>query len=329
MASNTKKKLPAKTSKAPRKSNAKGTAPPSPAAKKSAKPPAAPSKKTSVKAAPPPPPPAGKKAPVKAPAPPSPAKSAPKGPASPAKGSSNAAPPPAPASKPAPKSKAEDKSAAPAAAAPKGAPPAKNNGAETADAKKAGPKGITVVQPKVVRKPKVKSKIQMPVDPLFKPGAKWKPLIPSGPNATPTGLIGSNRAAPGLDASKLKTKLSKKELDGFRKILLRKRSELVGDIANMEDEALRQSSGSLSQLPQHMAEQGTDTFEQSLSLDLAAVDRSLIREIDDALKRIEDGVYGMCERTGVQIDSDRLAELPWARYSIEAARELERRPYQE
>ncbi|MGE3109396.1 MAG: TraR/DksA family transcriptional regulator [Phycisphaerales bacterium] len=170
----------------------------------------------------------------------------------------------------------------------------------------------------------------MPVDPLFKPGAKWKPLIPSGPNATPTGLVGHHAHGRDNGRGPIKSTLGKRDLDHYRTILLRKRAELVGDIRHMEDEALRQSgSGSLSQTPQHMADQGSDTFEQSLSLDLAAVDRSLIREIDDALKRIEDGTYGMCERTGKPINAMRLSELPWARYSIEAARELERRPYQE
>ncbi|MBC7772317.1 MAG: TraR/DksA C4-type zinc finger protein [Pyrinomonadaceae bacterium] len=198
------------------------------------------------------------------------------------------------------------------------------------DDKKAPAKGITVVQHKPMRKPKIKVKVTMPSDPLFKPGSKWKPLIPSGPNATPTGMANIHAHGHANDVKPVfKSKLTKKELEPYRKILLTKRSELVGDIAHMEDEALRQSSGSLSQLPQHMAEQGSDTFEQSLSLDLAAVDRSLIREIDDALKRIEDGTYGMCERTGKPINAVRLAELPWARYSIEAARELERRPYQE
>jgi RNA polymerase-binding transcription factor DksA len=198
------------------------------------------------------------------------------------------------------------------------------------DDKKVPAKGITVVQHKPMRKPKIKVKVTMPSDPLFKPGSKWKPLIPSGPNATPTGMANIHSHGHSNDVKPVfKSKLTKKELEPYRKILLSKRSELVGDIAHMEDEALRQSSGSLSQLPQHMAEQGSDTFEQSLSLDLAAVDRSLIREIDDALKRIEDGTYGMCERTGKPINAVRLAELPWARYSIEAARELERRPYQE
>lgn len=203
---------------------------------------------------------------------------------------------------------------APAAAAP----------VESEAAKKKAPKGITIVTPKPVRVSKPKVKFQLPVtEPLIKPGAKWKPLIASGPSAPPRGTLEEHTGGPG------KSKLPKKELDRYKQVLLSKRAELVGDVRRMEDEALRQSgSGSLSALPQHMAEQGTDTFDQALSLDLAQVDRNLIREIDAALERIDAGTFGICERTGKPISAERLQELPWARYSIEAARELERRPYQ-
>ena len=92
----------------------------------------------------------------------------------------------------------------------------------------------------------------------------------------------------------------------------------------METQALRSQSGSLSNMPSHLAEQGSEAYDQSLSLDLAAADRKLIKEIDDALKRIAEGTFGICELTGKPIKLERLEELPWARYSIEAARELER-----
>lgn len=234
------------------------------------------------------------------------------------KAPAKAAPAKAPAAKaPAPAEATKGKVEAPAAAA----------GAD----KKVGPKGITIVHQKPVRRTRPKQKFEMPKsDPLIKPGGpKWKPLIPSGPKATPVGSIG------GVDQTQLpvdervKSKLTKRELEQYRQTLMRKRAELVGDINNMEEEALRQSSGSLSNVPQHMAEQGTDTYDQGLSLDLAAVDRSLLRDIDDALKRIAGGTFGICERTGNPIKPERLQEIPWARYSIEAAREMERRPYQE
>jgi RNA polymerase-binding transcription factor DksA len=218
---------------------------------------------------------------------------------------------------------AAGKPEAPASAGAPGAPGAPGD-------KKPGPKGITIVQPKPIRKAKPKPKFEMPKsEPLIKPGGKWKPLIPSGPKAPVPGAIGGQNQTSLPMEQRVKTKFNKRELEAYRQILLRKRSELVGDIANMEDEALRQSSGSLSHVPQHMAEQGTDTYDQGLSLDLAAVDRNLLREIDDALKRIEQGTYGICERTGIPIRPERLQEIPWARYSIEAAREMERRPYQE
>jgi RNA polymerase-binding protein DksA len=129
----------------------------------------------------------------------------------------------------------------------------------------------------------------------------------------------------GDDKKHRKSPFDKRQLGQFKAILLRKRAELVGDVSSMETEALMGQSGSLSHLPQHMAEQGSDAYGQSLSLDIAAGNRRLIKEIDDALQRIENGTYGVCELTGKPIKAERLEELPWARYSIEAARELERR----
>ncbi len=204
-------------------------------------------------------------------------------------------------------------------------PEAPKTGAKTAPAAPGKPvrKGITIVTPKPVKKsPPRASSIKLPSfgSPLIRPGAHRKPLIASGPNApSPNAMFAGDLKKP------KKSPFDKRELAKFKAILLRKRAELVGDVSNMESEALMGSSGSLSHLPQHMAEQGSDAYGQSLSLDLAAADRRLIKEIDDALKRIEDGTYGVCELTGKPIKAERLEELPWARYSIEAARELERR----
>jgi RNA polymerase-binding transcription factor DksA len=101
----------------------------------------------------------------------------------------------------------------------------------------------------------------------------------------------------------------------------------VGDINTMEGQVLKDNSGSLSHTPQHAAEQGSDAYEQALSLDIAEVDRNLIREIDDALARIDNASFGLCQKTGKPISKERLEELPWTRYSIEAARELEKKQF--
>jgi len=110
-------------------------------------------------------------------------------------------------------------------------------------------------------------------------------------------------------------------------MLLEKRREIVGDVNEIEDEALKQSrldaSGDLSSMPIHMADLGTDNYEQEFALGLMDSERKLLREIDDALERIEQGTYGICEGTGKQIPKARLEAQPWARYCIEYARMLE------
>jgi RNA polymerase-binding protein DksA len=119
--------------------------------------------------------------------------------------------------------------------------------------------------------------------------------------------------------------LHMRELDHFRDLLLEKRRELVGDMSSMEREALRTSGGSnLSTLPIHMADMGTDNYEQEFTLGLVEKDRNLLREINRSLAKIMNGAYGICEGTGKPIGKARLEAQPWARYSIEHARQVER-----
>jgi RNA polymerase-binding protein DksA len=120
--------------------------------------------------------------------------------------------------------------------------------------------------------------------------------------------------------------LGSRDLEHFRELLLAKRRELVGDMSSMEREALRSTSGSnLSNLPIHMADMGTDNYEQEFTLGLVQKDRDILREINLALAKIQNGSYGICEGTGKPIGKPRLEARPWARYSIEYARKLESR----
>jgi RNA polymerase-binding protein DksA len=119
--------------------------------------------------------------------------------------------------------------------------------------------------------------------------------------------------------------ISPKELEHFRDLLLAKRREIVGDMSQMEREALRSAGGSnLSNLPLHMADMGTDNYEQEFTLGLVEKDRNLLREINTALAKIMDGSYGICEGTGKPISKVRLEAQPWARFSIEHARKMEK-----
>lgn len=122
-------------------------------------------------------------------------------------------------------------------------------------------------------------------------------------------------------------RLTKKEVEHFKEVLLLKRREILGDVNEMKDEALKQSrldaTGDLSSMPIHMADLGTDNYEQEFALELMDSERKMIRQIDEALMRIEEGGYGICEGTNKPIKKARLKAKPWAKYCVSFATKLE------
>lgn len=117
-------------------------------------------------------------------------------------------------------------------------------------------------------------------------------------------------------------KLNKADLEHFRELLLEKRREILGDVGSMENEAFKNQDNHSSS-PMHMADVGTDNFEQEFTLGLIESERQMLREIHEAIGRIEDGTYGICAGTGRVISRARLEATPWAKYCIEYARMLE------
>lgn len=128
-------------------------------------------------------------------------------------------------------------------------------------------------------------------------------------------------------SSQKKSVLTAADIEHFKQLLLAKRREIIGSVNEMKDEALKQSRldacGDLSSMPIHMADIGTDNYEQEFALNLMDSERKLLREIEDALERMENGVYGICEGTSEQIGNARLDAKPWARYCMEYARKIE------
>jgi len=120
----------------------------------------------------------------------------------------------------------------------------------------------------------------------------------------------------------------KEELVRFRKILLIKRELLSGDVNTLQNEALRknrqEATGDLSNMPIHMADIGSDNYEQEFALGLIQNEEVTLREIDEALKRIEDRSYGKCEDCGKKIPVARLKAKPHAKYCIECKRQEEK-----
>lgn len=124
-----------------------------------------------------------------------------------------------------------------------------------------------------------------------------------------------------------KSRLTTADIERFKQMLLEKRREILVNVNEMEGETLKKSrldaAGDLSSMPIHMADIGTDNYEQEFALGLMDSERKLLREIDSALQRVEQGTYGICEGTGKQIPKARLEAQPWARYCVEYAQMLE------
>jgi RNA polymerase-binding transcription factor DksA len=117
------------------------------------------------------------------------------------------------------------------------------------------------------------------------------------------------------------------ELDTYRRQLLAMRAQLNGDVSHLTDEALRKSggeaSGNLSNMPIHMADLGSDNFEQEFTFSLLENEEGRLKEIGAALDRIEQGAFGRCEECHKPIAKARLQALPFARHCVDCARKLQ------
>ena len=117
------------------------------------------------------------------------------------------------------------------------------------------------------------------------------------------------------------------DLKVFKAALESMRARLRGDVATMADAALRktrsESSGDLSSMPIHMADIGSDAYEQEFTLSLMATEEGTLDLVQQALGRIRARTYGTCEECGGVIAKKRLDAIPFAPLCIRCAEKLE------
>lgn len=120
-------------------------------------------------------------------------------------------------------------------------------------------------------------------------------------------------------------KMKKAEVKPFKELLLALRARLRGDVSTLADAALSSAAGggSASAVSNHMADMGSDTYEQDNTILLMNNEGETLTEIEGALERIENGVYGSCMNCSGKIPKMRLKAIPYTPYCVKCASELE------
>lgn len=129
--------------------------------------------------------------------------------------------------------------------------------------------------------------------------------------------------------------MKKTELSEFKHLLESLQARLRGDVSQLTKEALgtdRQDGGGESKSPTHMAELGSETFEQDFALSLVVNEQETLSEITVALLKIKAGTFGLCEscvkegKTPTQsaIPKARLRVIPYARHCVDCTRKREK-----
>jgi RNA polymerase-binding transcription factor DksA len=185
---------------------------------------------------------------------------------------------------------------------------------------------------KKASRPKAKKAAAKPSKPAKKSAAKAtkKAAAPASKSMKANGAkkdFGSKNAAQELLAPK---NHKPKKLDPFvrgqKEKLLNLRDAMVDSMAGVAKDNLRsRAEGSeASAFGMHQADAGSDAYDRDFALSLLSQEQDALYEIDQALKRIELGTYGVCEMSGKPISHARLEAIPFARFTVECQSQLEK-----
>ncbi len=113
--------------------------------------------------------------------------------------------------------------------------------------------------------------------------------------------------------------MKKIDIKTYKQRLLEMRRRLRGDVTSMADVALGSESSEPTSMPIHMAELGSDNFEQEFTLSLLATEEGTLSMIEDALVRIENGSFAICTGCEGKIPKTRLNAIPYTPLCIQCA----------
>jgi DnaK suppressor protein len=116
--------------------------------------------------------------------------------------------------------------------------------------------------------------------------------------------------------------LKKSDIDRFKKRLEEMRDQMTHTIRESSEDvkSVEEAKG----YSQHQADEGTDDFNRTISLEVSSKELSILRQIERALDKIEDGTYGICDLTGEEIPLARLEAIPYATMTVKAQEKFEK-----
>lgn len=116
--------------------------------------------------------------------------------------------------------------------------------------------------------------------------------------------------------------LTSGEIEKYQEALLEMKREILHKISEADLDVKTAQSGK--GYSQHQADEGSDDFDRNITLRLSDEDRSILRKIDRALEKIQEGSYGICELSGKEIPKKRLDAIPYATTTVAAQSAFEK-----
>lgn len=117
--------------------------------------------------------------------------------------------------------------------------------------------------------------------------------------------------------------LTHKEIEAFKKQLLELREQISKAVQGATEE-MRSEDGGPKGMSQHQADEGTDDFSRTISIEVGSKEQSILRQINRCLEKIEEGTYGICDITGEPIPKKRLEAIPYATMTVAAQEKMEK-----
>jgi len=185
---------------------------------------------------------------------------------------------------------------------------------------------------KAVKKVKALKKIKAakPAPKAKKPVAKAKPVVKAKPVkvATVKSAPKAKEAKTVVEAPPKLLKLNKQDATKYKALLLNLRDHLIDGVSFLAGENLKRTgkdaAGELSGYSMHMADAGTDNFDREFALSLVSNEQEALYEIEEALKRLESSMYGLCAICEKPIRKERLEAVPFARCCVQCQSDVEK-----